>query len=147
MDLQTKNVEILLVEDNPGDIRLIREAFKDSKILNNFIVVTDGEMAMNYLQKKGEFSVVKTPDIIFLDINLPKKNGIEVLSEIKADPELRHIPVVILTISTAEENIIRSYDLSANCYVTKPVDFEQFVSVVKTIEGFWFNVVKLPSMN
>jgi chemotaxis family two-component system response regulator Rcp1 len=147
MDLQTKNVEVLLVEDNPGDIRLIREAFKDSKILNNFIVVTDGEIAMNYLQKKGEFTGVKTPDIIFLDINLPKKNGIEVLSEIKADPELKHIPVVILTISTAEENIIRSYDLSANCYVTKPVDFEQFVSVVKTIEGFWFNVVKLPSMN
>jgi chemotaxis family two-component system response regulator Rcp1 len=147
MDLQTKNVEVLLVEDNPGDIRLIREAFKDSKILNNFIVVTDGEIAMNYLQKKGEFTGVKTPDIIFLDINLPKKNGIEVLSEIKADPELKHIPVVILTISTAEENIIRSYDLSANCYVTKPVDFEQFANVVKAIEGFWFNVVKLPSMN
>jgi chemotaxis family two-component system response regulator Rcp1 len=144
MDLQTKNVEILLVEDNPGDIRLIREAFKDSKILNNFIVVTDGEMAMNYLQKKGEFSVVKTPDIIFLDINLPKKNGIEVLSEMKSDPGLKRIPVVVLTTSEAEQDILTTYELHANWYIIKPIGLDQFITVVKSILDFWLTVVALP---
>jgi CheY-like chemotaxis protein len=144
MIYQSKNVEILLVEDNPGDIRLIKEAFKDSKILNKFNVVMDGEQALAFLYRKGEYTDSPRPDIIFLDLNLPKMSGMEVLSEIKSDPELVMIPVVILTASTAEEIILKSYNLNANCFVTKPVDLDQFVGVVKTIEGFWFNIVKLP---
>ncbi|MGA2668515.1 MAG: response regulator [Ignavibacteria bacterium] len=147
MHYQTKNIEILLIEDNPGDVRLIKEAFKESKILNNFSVAFDGEQALDFLYKKGGFSNCPKPDIIFLDLNLPKKSGIEVLSEIKSHPELFSIPVVILTVSSAAENILKSYNLNANCYVTKPIDLDQFIDVVKTIEGFWFNAVKLPSLN
>jgi CheY-like chemotaxis protein len=131
MIYQSKNVEILLVEDNPGDIRLIKEAFKDSKILNKFNVVMDGEQALAFLYRKGEYTDSPRPDIIFLDLNLPKMSGMEVLSEIKSDPELVMIPVVILTASTAEEIILKSYNLNANCFVTKPVDLDQFVGVVK----------------
>jgi chemotaxis family two-component system response regulator Rcp1 len=139
-----KIVDILLVEDNPGDIRLTQEILKDSKIRNNLNVVMDGEEAITYLMKKGKHSNKKTPDIILLDLNLPKKNGKEVLAEIKTHPDLRRIPVVVLTTSVAEQDIMRSYDLYANCYITKPIDLDQFITVVKLIEDFWFTIVKLP---
>ena len=139
-----RNVEILLVDDNPGDIRLTQEALKDSKVLNNLHVVEDGLEALNYLRKKGEFKNEVTPDLILLDLNLPKRNGREVLSEIKEDELLKYIPVVILTISRAEEDILKSYELHANCYITKPVDMNQFVKIVRSIESFWFSIVKLP---
>lgn len=139
-----KSVEILLVEDNSGDIRLTKEAMKDAKIINNLNVVEDGVEALAYLRKKGKFKGVKRPDLILLDINLPKKNGREVLAEIKQDIYLKQIPVVILTISNAEEDIINTYELHANCYITKPVDMEQFTKVVKSIDNFWFSIVKLP---
>ncbi len=138
-------VEILLVEDNPGDVRLTQEALREAKVRNNLHVVGDGEKALAFLRREGEFHDAPTPDIILLDLNLPKKHGQEVLSEIKSDPVLRRIPVVVLTTSKAEEDILRSYDLHANCYVTKPVDFEQFIKVVRSIEEFWFTVVKLPA--
>ncbi len=137
-------VEILLVEDNPGDVRLTQEALKEAKVRNNLYVVGDGEKALAFLHQEGEFKDAPRPDIILLDLNLPKKNGQEVLAEIKSDPSLRRIPVVILTTSKAEEDILRSYDLHANCYITKPVDFEQFIKVVQSIEEFWLTVVKLP---
>ncbi len=137
-------VEILLVEDNPGDVRLTREALKEAKVRNNLYVVGDGEKALAFLHQEGEFKDAPRPDIIMLDLNLPKKNGQEVLAEIKSDPSLRRIPVVILTTSKAEEDILRSYDLHANCYITKPVDFEQFIKVVQSIEEFWLTVVRLP---
>lgn len=140
-----KDAQILLVEDNPGDIRLIQEAFKDSKILNKLDIVTDGEQALDFLYRRVEYTGSNRPDIILLDLNLPKKSGMEVLAEIKADPELVTIPVVVLTASKEEEKILRSYELNANCYVTKPVDLDQFIEVVKMIEGFWFNIVKLPA--
>lgn len=139
-----RTVEILLVDDNPGDIRLTQEALKDSKVLNNLHVVEDGLEALNYLRKKGEFKNEVTPDLILLDLNLPKRNGREVLSEIKEDELLKYIPVVILTISRAEEDILKSYELHANCYITKPVDMNQFVKIVRSIENFWFSIVKLP---
>ena len=139
-----RNVEILLVDDNPGDIRLTQEALKDSKVLNNLHVVEDGLEALNFLRKKGEFKNEVTPDLILLDLNLPKRNGREVLSEIKEDELLKYIPVVILTISRAEEDILKSYELHANCYITKPVDMNQFVKIVRSIENFWFSIVKLP---
>lgn len=139
-----KSVEILLVEDNSGDIRLTKEAMKDAKIINNLNVVEDGVEALAYLRKEGKFKGVKRPDLILLDINLPKKNGREVLAEIKQDIYLKQIPVVILTISNAEEDIINTYELHANCYITKPVDMEQFTKVVKSIDNFWFSIVKLP---
>jgi len=139
-----KSVEILLVEDNSGDIRLTKEAMKDAKIINNLNVVEDGVEALAYLRKEGKFKGVKRPDLILLDINLPKKNGREVLAEIKQDIYLKQIPVVILTISNAEEDIIKTYELHANCYITKPVDMEQFTKVVKSIDNFWFSIVKLP---
>jgi len=139
-----KSVEILLVEDNSGDIRLTKEAMKDAKIINNLNVVEDGVEALAYLRKEGKFKGVKRPDLILLDINLPKKNGREVLAEIKQDIYLKQIPVVILTISNAEEDIIKTYELHANCYITKPVDIEQFTKVVKSIDNFWFSIVKLP---
>ena len=141
---QIRTVEILLVDDNPGDIRLTQEALKDSKVLNNLHVVEDGLEALNYLRKKGEFKNEVTPDLILLDLNLPKRNGREVLSEIKEDELLKYIPVVILTISGAEEDILKSYELHANCYITKPVDMNQFVKIVRSIESFWFSIVKLP---
>lgn len=138
-------IEILLVEDNPGDVRLTREAFKEAKMRNNLHAVADGVEAMEFLHREGEHADAARPDIILLDLNLPRKDGREVLAEVKADPELRRIPVVILTTSKAAEDIAKTYDLHANCYITKPVDFDRFIEVVKTIEGFWLTVVKLPS--
>lgn len=137
-------VEILLVEDNPGDVRLTQENFKESKIRNNMCVVNDGVEALAFLRREGRYGDALRPDVILLDLNLPRKDGREVLKEIKADPELRRIPVVILTISSADEDIIRSYDLHANCYITKPIDLEQFGKVVKSISDFWLTMVKLP---
>ena len=143
-DKKIRPIEVLLVEDNPGDIRLTKEAMKEAKIINNLNVVEDGVEALAYLRKKGNFKGVKRPDLILLDINLPKKNGREVLAEIKQDIQLKQIPVVILTVSNAEEDIIKTYELHANCYITKPVDMEQFIKVVKSIDAFWFSIVKLP---
>jgi len=137
-------VEILLVEDNPGDVRLTQEALREAKVRNNLHVVTDGEEALKFLYRRDGYRDAPRPDIILLDLNLPKKNGQEVLAEIKSDPGLRRIPVVILTTSKAEEDILKSYDLHANCYVTKPVDFEQFIRVIQSIQEFWLTVVKLP---
>jgi len=139
-----KPVEILLVEDSPGDVRLTIEALKKAKIANRLSVVSDGVEAMAFLRKEGRYSGEPRPDAILLDLNLPKKDGREVLAEIKADGDLKRIPVVILTTSQAEEDVLRSYDLHANCYITKPVDFQQFMSVVRSIEDFWLAVVKLP---
>ena len=139
-----RHVEILLVDDNPGDIRLTQEAFKESKIINNLNVVEDGAEAIDFLKKVGKYENVSTPDLILLDLNLPKKNGREVLAEIKEDKILKLIPVVILTISTAEEDILKSYKLHANCYITKPVDMNQFMKIVRSIENYWFSIVKLP---
>lgn len=138
-------IKILLVEDSPGDVRLTQEAFKDSKLCNKVYVVGDGVEAMDFLYKKKKYTNASRPDIILLDLNLPKKNGREVLREIKGDENLKRIPVVILTTSKAEEDIIKSYNLHANCYITKPVDLNQFTRVVKSIENFWFTIVKLPS--
>lgn len=142
---KTRAINILLVEDNPGDIRLTQEAFKDGRIRNELNVVMDGEEAIFYLKKVGKYSSVKTPDIILLDLNLPKKDGREVLAEIKADPELMRIPVIILTTSSAQSDIINTYSNHANCYIMKPVDFNQFMDVVRTIETFWLSIVKLPT--
>lgn len=144
-DLDTaRPVQILLVEDNVGDIRLTKEALKEAKVRNILEAVIDGDEAMKYLRKQGKYAKALKPDVIMLDLNLPKKNGLEVLKEIKEDPALRRIPVVILTTSKAETDIVRSYDLHANCYVTKPVDLEQFLEVVRSIEDFWLDIVKLP---
>lgn len=137
-------IVILLVEDNPGDVRLTQEAFRDAKVRNDLYVVEDGEKALKFLCRENGFRDVPRPDIILLDLNLPKKSGQEILAEIKADPSLRRIPVVILTTSKAEEDILKSYDLHANCFVTKPVDFDQFLRVVQSIQEFWLSVVKLP---
>lgn len=139
-----KPIEVLLVEDNPGDVRLTREALKEGKLRISLNVVGDGLEAMAYLRRQGSFTGAAIPDLILLDLNLPKKDGREVLEEIKADPGLMPIPVVILTTSEAEEDILRSYNLHANCYITKPVDIDQFVKIVKVIEDFWFTIVKLP---
>lgn len=137
-------IEILLVDDNPGDIRLTQEALKESKVLNNIHIVEDGMEALEFLRKEGRFKNEITPDIILLDLNLPKRNGREVLTEIKNDELLKKIPVVILTISRAEEDILKSYELHANCYITKPVDMNQFIKIVRSIENFWFSIVRLP---
>lgn len=139
-----KPVEILLVEDSPADVRLTQENFKDSKIRNNLHVVNDGVEAMAFLRREGKYVDAVRPDLILLDLNLPRKDGREVLTEIKGDKELKRIPVVILTMSKADEDIIKTYDLHANCYVTKPIDLEQFVRIVKSIEDFWLSLVKLP---
>ena len=136
--------EILLVEDNPGDARLTVEALRDAKVLNRLTVVRDGEEAMAYLHRQGRHSNAVRPDLVLLDLNLPKKDGREVLAEMKADEGLRRIPVVILTTSSAEQDILRSYDLHANSYITKPVALDEFMKVVRTIEDFWLAVVKLP---
>ena len=137
-------ISVLLVEDDPGDVVLIREAFAHNKVYNSLNVVADGEQALRYVRGEGEFAGAPRPDLILLDLNLPRKDGREVLGEIKGDPELRTIPVVVLTTSEAEEDIVRSYDLHANAYVTKPVDFDRFVEVVRQIDDFWVSVVKLP---
>ena len=136
---------ILLVEDNPGDSRLAKEALKESKLKNNLYVAEDGVEAMNFLYKTGKYSKMPRPDLVILDLNLPKKDGREVLAEIKNDDNLKRIPVVILTISKAEEDILKTYNLHANCYVTKPLDLDQFMKVVKSIEDFWLTIVKLPN--
>ena len=137
-------VEILLVEDNPGDARLTREALRDTKVHNRLNVATDGVEALAYLRRQGKYAHAARPDLILLDLNLPRKDGREVLAEIKADDDLRSIPVVVLTTSRAEQDIVRSYNLHANAYVTKPVDLDQFITVVKSIEDFWFTIVRLP---
>lgn len=137
-------IEILLVEDNPGDVRLTEEVFKGAKIRNHISVAKNGEEALDFLHKQGIYAHAPRPDLILLDLNLPKKDGREVLAEIKEDPLLKLIPVVILTTSRAQQDILKSYQLHANCYITKPVDLDQFMDVVKTIEDFWFSVVKLP---
>lgn len=137
-------VEVLLVEDNPGDVRLTREAFREGKIRNNLHVAVDGVEGLAFLRREGKFADAARPDIILLDLNLPKKNGIDVLAEIKSDEDLKRIPVVILTTSVAEQDVLRSYDQHANCYIVKPVDLEQFLRVIQTIEDFWVTIVKLP---
>lgn len=137
-------VEILLVEDNPGDVDLTRETLQDSKLLNHMNVVGNGVEAMAYLRRQGKYAEATRPDLILLDLNLPKKDGREVLAEVKADDRLRRIPVVVLTTSSAEQDILQTYDLHANCYITKPVNLDQFSAVVRAIEEFWFTIVKLP---
>jgi two-component system, chemotaxis family, response regulator Rcp1 len=137
-------IEILLVEDNLGDIRLTTEAFKEGKLLNHITVMRDGTEALAYLRKQANYTDAIRPDLILLDLNLPKKDGRAVLAEIKADEELMHIPVIVLTTSEAEQDILRSYQLHANCYITKPVDMEQFMKVIKYVEGYWFSIVRLP---
>jgi CheY-like chemotaxis protein len=138
-------VHVLLVEDNPADVRLTREVLADGKITNTLHVVADGEEAMAFLRNKGPFAAAPRPDLILLDLNLPKKDGREVLAEVKSDPSLKLIPVVILTTSRSDRDILESYNLHANCYISKPVDLLQFMEVVRTIEDFWLSIVRLPS--
>jgi CheY-like chemotaxis protein len=144
-DIRGRPIEILLVEDNPGDVRLTIEALKEGKVRNRLSVARDGVEALAFLRREGSHVEASRPDLILLDLNLPKKDGREVLAEIKVDPALRRIPVVVLTTSKAEEDILRTYDLHANCYITKPVDLDQFISVVRSIDDFWLSVVRLPS--
>jgi two-component system, chemotaxis family, response regulator Rcp1 len=141
----SRPIEVLLVEDNPGDVRLTREALKEGKVRNNLAVAENGVEALAYLRREGRYEAATRPDLILLDLNLPRKDGRQVLEEIKADTALRNIPVVVLTSSEAEQDILKAYALHANCYITKPVDLDQFVKVVKSIEDFWFTIVKLPS--
>lgn len=138
-------IEVLLVEDDPGDILLIREAFEFNKVHNTLNVVSDGEQALDYLRGVGDYAGRIRPDLVLLDLNLPRKDGREVLAEVKSDPDLRTIPIVVLTTSEAEEDVLKSYQLHANAYVTKPVDFERFVSIVRQIDDFFVSVVRLPS--
>jgi chemotaxis family two-component system response regulator Rcp1 len=140
-------IEILLVEDNLGDANLAREALENSKVINHLSVVGDGEAALAYLRRQGKYADAPRPDLILLDLNLPKKDGREVLAEIKADDVLKCIPVVILTTSEAEEDILKTYNLHANCYITKPIDLIQFLKVVQAIEDFWLTIVRLPPKN
>ena len=137
-------VEILLVEDSPGDVRLTREALRDGKVRNHLSVITDGVEALAFLRREGRYADAPRPDVILLDLNLPKKDGREVLAEVKADERLRRIPVVVLTTSADERDVLRSYDLQAACYITKPVDLDQFIAVVQSIEDFWLTIVTLP---
>jgi two-component system, chemotaxis family, response regulator Rcp1 len=141
----TKPVVILLVEDNPGDARLTQEALKEGKVLNELHIASDGVEAIAFLNREGKYVSAPRPDIILLDLNLPRMDGREVLAIIKNDPMFKRIPVVILTTSKAEEDIIRTYDLHANCYITKPVDLDQFLNVVQMVENFWFTIVCLPT--
>ncbi len=138
-------IEILLVEDNPADVRLTREVFKDSRITNNIRVVSDGEEAMAFLHNEGTYAAEPRPDLILLDLNLPKKDGREVLSEIKADRKLRTIPVIVLTTSDADQDVWKAYDAGVNSYITKPVDLGQFMRIFRLIEDFWLTIVKLPT--
>ena len=138
-------IEILLVEDNPGDVRLTQEALGEAKVRNNLAVARDGVEALSYLRQETPFEEATRPDLVLLDLNLPRKDGREVLAEIKADPSLRRLPVVVLTTSSAEKDVLESYNLYANCYITKPVDLDQFVGIVSSIEDFWLTIVKLPN--
>ena len=140
----TEPIEILLVEDNPGDVRLAEGALKEGKVRNRMSVAWDGEEAVRFLRREGEFASAPRPDLILLDLNLPRKDGREVLREIKEDPELMRIPVVILTISQDEQDILDTYNHHANCYIVKPVDFEPFMGAIRSVEDFWLEVVKLP---
>jgi len=142
--LEGRPVRILLVEDNPGDVRLTKEALKEAKVRNEISVVGDGEEALQFLHKQGKYEGVKHPDVIMLDLNLPRKGGLEVLREIKQDEGLKRIPVVVITSSKAEQDIVKSYNLHANCFVTKPVDLTQFLEVIRSIEDFWLSIVWLP---
>ncbi len=144
MSLNTIPAEILLVEDNPGDVILTKEAFREAKINNNITVAIDGEQALKVLRKEGEFMNAPTPHIILLDLNMPKKDGLEVLEEIKNDEALRRIPVIVLTSSQAERDVLKTYDLHANSYLNKPVDVQKFTEIVEAVENFWFTVVTLP---
>lgn len=137
-------IQILLVEDNPGDVRLTVEALKDAKVYNKLHVVEDGVLALEFLHQRGAYQDAPRPDLVLLDLNLPRKNGREVLADIKTDDRLKTIPVVILTTSQAEEDVLKAYSLHANCYITKPVDFIQFTNIVRTIEEFWLTIVLLP---
>lgn len=143
--MNSRTIEILLVEDNPGDARLTLEAFKEGKVLNHLTVMKDGVEALAYLRREGGYSCARMPDLILLDLNLPRKSGREVLAEIKADERLRTIPVVVLTTSEDEQDVARAYSQHANCYITKPVDLEQFLRVVHSIEDFWLTLVRLPA--
>ncbi len=145
--IPSRPIEILLVEDNPGDARLTQEALREGKIRNNLHHAKDGVEALAFLKREGAYAKAPTPDLILLDLNLPRKDGRQVLGEIKEDPRLRIIPVVVLTTSEAEKDIVKSYELHANCYITKPVDLEKFIEIVRTIESFWLAVVTLPSRN
>jgi two-component system, chemotaxis family, response regulator Rcp1 len=138
-------IEILLVEDSPADVRLTFEALKEEKIYNNLHVVTDGVEAIAFLRREGKYAKAVRPDLILLDLNLPKKDGREVLKEIKSDDDLKAIPVVVLTVSKSEEDILKSYNLHANCYINKPVDLNQFMKVIRSIQEFWLTIVKLPT--
>jgi two-component system, chemotaxis family, response regulator Rcp1 len=138
-------VEILLIEDNPADVRLTVEVFKDSRIVNHISVAADGEEALVFLQKRGKYSGADRPDLIILDLNLPRKDGREVLSEIKADPELKTIPIIVLTTSDADQDVWKAYNSGVNSYITKPVDLEQFIRIFRSIEDFWLTIVKLPT--
>ncbi len=142
----TRAIDVLLVEDDPGDVLMTREAFEDNKVANNLYVVNDGVTAMEFLRKQGEHADAPTPDLVLLDLNLPRMDGREVLAALKEDPELRRIPVVVLTTSEAEEDVLRSYSLHANAYVTKPVDFHRFIEVVRQIDEFFVTVVRLPQL-
>jgi chemotaxis family two-component system response regulator Rcp1 len=144
-DTAGQAINILLVEDNPGDVRLTVEALKEGKVYNRLHIAKDGMEAMEFLHREGKYYDAPRPDLILLDLNLPKKDGHEVLAEIKEDPVLKRIPVVVLTGSKAGEDILKTYNLHANCYITKPVDWEQFITVVKSINDFWLTIVKLPS--
>jgi CheY-like chemotaxis protein len=139
-----KHIEILLVEDSPADVLIAREALSEAKLMNTIHVAEDGVEAMDFLHQRGKFASAPRPDLILLDLNLPRKNGREVLAEIKADENIKHIPVVVLTTSRDEEDILKSYNLHANCYVVKPVEFESFVKAVQSIQHFWFSIVTLP---
>jgi len=141
---QFEAIEILLVEDNIGDVRLTELAFKEGKVRNKLHVTMDGAEAMAFLRREGRYESVPRPDLILLDLNLPKKDGREVLAEIKTDADLKRIPVVVLTTSQAEQDVLKSYNLHANCYITKPVDLEKFLSVVRSLEDFWLSIVRLP---
>jgi two-component system, chemotaxis family, response regulator Rcp1 len=141
----SRPVDILLVEDNPGDVRLTQEAFRDARIEVRLSVVMDGEEALNYLYRRGQYAEVTRPDIILLDLNIPKKDGREVLQEIKRDESLRYVPVVVLTTSNAEQDIVRTYNLNVNAYINKPVDFDRFFEIVQKIEEFWLMTAILPS--
>ena len=144
MDITGRPIEILLVEDNAADVRLTIEALREGKVRNNLSVARDGQEAMEFLTRQGRYTEAPRPDLILLDLNLPRKDGREVLAAIKADESLRRIPVVVLTTSSAEADILQSYTLHANCYITKPVDLEQFVKVVRSIDEFWLTIVRLP---